>query len=84
MKHRVTADALMQEQQDRRLGIMHAQPGAADAKANAQNFNLTGNLLGGLQYHWAAGQKPELGFKDIPARLKLERGGVYLGFSYRP
>jgi hypothetical protein len=83
MQRRVTADAFMQEQQERRLGIMHAQPGVGDGKSNGPNFNFTGNLLGGLQYHWTAGQKPELGFEGVPARLKLQHGGVYVGLRYR-
>ena len=85
LKPRITADAFMQEQQDRRLGIMHSSPDAAQAKgADGPKFDITGKLIGALQYHWKAGTKPELGLRGIPIRAKIKTNGVYFGFSWRP
>jgi hypothetical protein len=81
---RVSADAFMQEQQERRLGIMHSTPGTAQAKPDGPNFDITQALVGSLEYHWTAGQKPELGLHNVPVRLRIKRGHLYLGFSYRP
>ena len=80
---RITADQFMQEQQDRRLGIMQATPGSAQRPPDGPKFDITGKIIGALQYHWTAGQKPELGLKGIPIRAKIKTNGVYFGFTYR-
>jgi hypothetical protein len=67
-----------------RFGIVHASFDALRQKPAGPNFDITGQLLGALQYHWTAGQKPELGVRGVPARLKIKRDGLYVGFSYRP
>ena len=79
----MTADQFMAEQQDRRLGIMHATPGAAQRAPGGPKFAITGKIIGALQYHWTAGQKPELGLKGIPIRAKIKTNGVYFGLTYR-
>src|SRR5580692_1876506 len=84
LKPRVSVDAFIQEQQERRLGIMHSTPGRVQAKPDGPNFDITHALIGSLEYHWTAGQKPELGLHDVPVRLSVKRGHLYLGFSYRP
>ena len=81
---RITADAFMQQQQEKRLGIMHSTPGAAQKPPEGFHFDITGKLIGALQYHWTAGQRPELGLRGLPIRMKIKTNGVYFGFSYRP
>lgn len=63
---------------------MHSTPGAAQAPPNGPHFDITGKIIGALQYHWMAGQKPELGLRGVPIRMKIKTNGVYFGFSYRP
>jgi hypothetical protein len=48
------------------------------------HFDITHALVGALQYHWTAGQKPELGWAGLPVRAKIKTNGIYFGFSYRP
>jgi hypothetical protein len=81
---RISAEAFMQEQQEKRLGIAHSMPGGRQPPVEGFHFDITGKLLGALQYHWKAGERPELGLKGIPIRAKIKTNGVYFGFSYRP
>src|SRR5262245_32196322 len=53
----LTAEEFMREQQDRRLGILPDPFGAELRKPAGSNFDITGKVLGALQYHWTAGQK---------------------------
>jgi hypothetical protein len=83
ISQRMTADQFMQDQQDRRLGIMHSTPGSPQAPPDGPKFDITGKIIGALQYHWTAGQKPELGWRGLPIRAKIRTNGFYFGFTYR-
>jgi hypothetical protein len=83
ISQRMTADQFMQDKPDRRLGIMHATPGSPQRPREGPKFNITGKLIGALNYHWTDGQKPELGWRGIPIRAKIKTNGFYFGFTYR-
>jgi len=74
------ADSFLLDQMARGFDIERSALGATQAKPN----NLTLTLIGKLQYHWAPGVKPELGFRGIPLRLRIKSDGVFVGMSYRP
>src|SRR5215471_7200327 len=76
---RISAEDFMQEQQEKRLGIAHSMPGGRQPPAEGFHFDITGKLLGALQYHWKAGERPELGLKGLPIRAKIKTNGVYFG-----
>jgi len=71
----------VQVTQDQRLATLGPPPVKT---AIGPQFNITQSLVGALQYHWTAGQKPELGLRGVPVRAKFKTNGVYFGFSYRP